>query len=275
MTNLGRFGNVNVLAPGAGLETHVPPGHKPGFAESGNPPPAGAGDWYYMAGGRQVGPITLDEAKSLIAANAINASTFVWKTGLPDWLPLSQTELAAFANAVQPPPFNLGGPGQTGPGAGGSASQAPPPYQPSGLYSPPDSPPYSPTPFPGSPVQVDNTFLWYLVFAPVAVLLLQIIIDIATPESAAALVFVFISYSLYYLAILAVVSLLFKDIFLLSGIGIRFDNKKVIFFGFIPYYLYIRSKILNHSSDYFIAGTICYLLSGILNYLYFVVFNSV
>ncbi len=41
--------------------------------------------WYYMLGGKQCGPIALDELKKLIDAGHLRATDEVWREGTPDW----------------------------------------------------------------------------------------------------------------------------------------------------------------------------------------------
>lgn len=51
--------------------------------------------WYFVdANNKQNGPYTLEQMKGLIQAHQIYGNTFVWKTGMPDWKRLKETELA-------------------------------------------------------------------------------------------------------------------------------------------------------------------------------------
>lgn len=63
-----------------------------------------ATDWYYAVGGEQKGPVSAAQIRSLVAAGAVRGETLVWSQALPDWKPLSQTELAS---AIQPLPSGL------------------------------------------------------------------------------------------------------------------------------------------------------------------------
>ena len=63
--------------------------------------------WYYAAGQDQRGPLTTDQLSSLIRSGTVSGDTYVWMPTLPDWMPLSQTELAPLlarpSAAAQPP----------------------------------------------------------------------------------------------------------------------------------------------------------------------------
>jgi uncharacterized membrane protein YhaH (DUF805 family) len=128
-----------------GAITKAAPGFKLGFAESG-----GGAAWYYARGAEQVGPVGLDEIRRLIQNKAITGGTLVWKSGLPAWSPLEQTELGAYLgqSAGQGQGVTLGKPGSP-PWPG-----PPPPYggQPAGPpYGQPGTPPYGG--YPGYPPQ--------------------------------------------------------------------------------------------------------------------------
>jgi hypothetical protein len=49
--------------------------------------------WYYLVNNQQIGPVPEDQIKSLLQNQAINIYTLVWKEGMTEWKPLSQTEL--------------------------------------------------------------------------------------------------------------------------------------------------------------------------------------
>ena len=73
--------------------------------------------WYYAEGSEQKGPFSAVQMQGFIAAGTVRADTLVWTSSMPDWLPLSQTELFD-AGAIPPAPP----PGV----AGGTAGAAPP-----------------------------------------------------------------------------------------------------------------------------------------------------
>jgi TM2 domain-containing membrane protein YozV len=67
------------------------------------------GDWYYIGHYGQLGPLTRDQIDELIAAEVIARETYVWKTGMTDWVPAgSLGELGqkffTSAPAMDPPP---------------------------------------------------------------------------------------------------------------------------------------------------------------------------
>ena len=113
------------------------------------------GDWYYIGHYGQLGPLTREQLDELIVGGVILRDTYVWRTGMGDWLPADRvTDLAdAFRKAepfVSPPPPP--GPRVTAP--------APPP-----AYAQPQEHNYSPVPaqsqyYPSfSPVRSDKNRL--------------------------------------------------------------------------------------------------------------------
>ncbi len=66
-------------------------------------------DWYYIGNYGQLGPLTRDQVDELIEGGVISRETFVWRSGMAQWLPAdSATELAdTFKRAdpyMSPPP---------------------------------------------------------------------------------------------------------------------------------------------------------------------------
>lgn len=59
--------------------------------------------WFYTQAGQRKGPVAAAEIHALLADKTIDAETPVWRKGLPDWLPLSKSELGA-ALRDEPPP---------------------------------------------------------------------------------------------------------------------------------------------------------------------------
>jgi hypothetical protein len=52
-------------------------------------------DWYYAAGGVQVGPVTIDYLRMLLAEKRIERDSLVWTASMPEWKPAAAvTELA-------------------------------------------------------------------------------------------------------------------------------------------------------------------------------------
>lgn len=51
-------------------------------------------DWYYVENNDSKGPFSLEEMKSMISRGVLNNDSFVWKTGMQDWVRLKNTELA-------------------------------------------------------------------------------------------------------------------------------------------------------------------------------------
>lgn len=61
--------------------------------------------WYYTSGTNEVGPISAEEMKKLVANGTITASTDVWKEGMADWVPASSIKglLPSQAGGATPP----------------------------------------------------------------------------------------------------------------------------------------------------------------------------
>jgi hypothetical protein len=50
--------------------------------------------WYVIEGSEPVGPLLLSQMKGLFQAGQISADAMVWREGLPDWLAVTDTEVA-------------------------------------------------------------------------------------------------------------------------------------------------------------------------------------
>ncbi len=63
-------------------------------------------DWYYSADGKPVGPHSADDIESLFLTRQISADTLVWRKGLTQWAPLSETpEFLKHLDDELPPPL--------------------------------------------------------------------------------------------------------------------------------------------------------------------------
>lgn len=51
-----------------------------------------ADDWYYAENGQSVGPFSEEQMRQFLRTNKIYGETYVYKKGLPDWIPLKQSE---------------------------------------------------------------------------------------------------------------------------------------------------------------------------------------
>jgi len=56
-------------------------------------------NWYYALNGQQQGPVSEQEIVQLTSSGIINASTLIWRDGLPDWQPVSVALPAALGTA--------------------------------------------------------------------------------------------------------------------------------------------------------------------------------
>ena len=70
-------------------------------------------DWYYIGHYGQLGPLTRDQIDELVDGGVITRETYVWATGMAEWLPADRvTELKPVFSATQafaapPPPPNI------------------------------------------------------------------------------------------------------------------------------------------------------------------------
>lgn len=68
------------------------------------------GEWYYIGHYGQLGPLTRDQIDELVEGGVIDRDTYIWKSGMSDWLPAADVkELAeSFRKAepfsIPPPP---------------------------------------------------------------------------------------------------------------------------------------------------------------------------
>ncbi|BBO24762.1 MAG: membrane protein [Chthonomonadaceae bacterium] len=66
-------------------------------------------EWYYVGHYGQLGPLTRDQIDELIVAGVISRETYMWRTGMTDWVPASsileiQSVFDSFQPVVAPPP---------------------------------------------------------------------------------------------------------------------------------------------------------------------------
>ena len=60
--------------------------------------------WYYEQNGNRIGPVDEATMRSLIADRTISIDTLVWTSGMANWTPLQQTQLAAGLPVPPPSP---------------------------------------------------------------------------------------------------------------------------------------------------------------------------
>ncbi len=61
------------------------------------------GEWFYIGHYGQIGPLTRESIKDLIDSGVILRETYVWKTGMSDWIAAAScAELAGDFNLVSP-----------------------------------------------------------------------------------------------------------------------------------------------------------------------------
>lgn len=57
-------------------------------------------NWFYVDGDSQRGPVEEQEIRRLLAEGVINQGTLLWREGMAQWSPLSQTEFGGSAPSV-------------------------------------------------------------------------------------------------------------------------------------------------------------------------------
>ncbi len=60
--------------------------------------------WYYAENNTQIGPVSDDELRTLVASGRVRGESLLWKAGLPAWAPLAQAapEFLSAAGALAP-----------------------------------------------------------------------------------------------------------------------------------------------------------------------------
>jgi GYF domain 2 len=69
-----------------------------------SPPIPAPREWYYTASGERHGPETRETMEIGVNSGNLPAEALVWKSGMTDWRPVSQTDLWAASN--EPPPLS-------------------------------------------------------------------------------------------------------------------------------------------------------------------------
>jgi hypothetical protein len=87
------------------------------------------GEWYYIGHYGQLGPLTREQIDELVSGGVILRETYVWRTGISDWLPAERVpELESAFRVAEP-----------------YGSPPPPPVHRSGPVPPPVAQPTQPT----------------------------------------------------------------------------------------------------------------------------------
>lgn len=66
-------------------------------------------DWHYQYNGETRGPVDDAQLQALAEAGVVNLATPVWKTGYPDWIPLSQSDFPFLSSVGTPVTAGAGG----------------------------------------------------------------------------------------------------------------------------------------------------------------------
>ncbi|MDR2335466.1 MAG: DUF4339 domain-containing protein [Burkholderiaceae bacterium] len=62
--------------------------------------------WFYEDKGQRKGPVSEEAMTRLIQSSTISRGTPVWKQGLPEWIPIEDTDLRAHLDTTSPPPLS-------------------------------------------------------------------------------------------------------------------------------------------------------------------------
>jgi len=68
-------------------------------------PPGSVAEWHYVGHYGQLGPLTLNQIEELVLDGVIDRDTFVWQTGMSDWVrAIEIPRLGGALQRLQPPP---------------------------------------------------------------------------------------------------------------------------------------------------------------------------
>lgn len=184
--------------------------------------------WYYTTTTGQQGPFTADDMKRRIASRELSSSTLVWRDGMTDWSPLSDTELFD-PPRHSPPPL----PPTKPPAASGS-----PPSSDSGVGHP----------------EVSDGFAWALALAPLVIGLVEaILIPVVGMEGIG---------SAGLIAGVAINSLFaILDSRRLKEAGYDDNSLLILALLLVPVYLWRRSRLLGRDQRHLIVWIAALLLS--------------
>lgn len=62
---------------------------------------SGSEKWYYMDGGKKIGPVEVSQLVSKLTSGELPPDTSVWVSGMDKWSPASETDLVNWANSQQ------------------------------------------------------------------------------------------------------------------------------------------------------------------------------
>lgn len=60
-------------------------------------------NWYYCRNGKQEGPVSLDELKSMIASGDLAETLLVWQIGTPAWIRIGKVPELVSSIPMPPP----------------------------------------------------------------------------------------------------------------------------------------------------------------------------
>lgn len=98
-------GPAEPVAAGPAAAGAVPSLPQPGSSRTGATPGA---LWYYNVAGELYGPVSIFDLRTMAAGGNLRADDYVWKEGMPNWLPIAQVP------ELKPPPAGSPGSGAVG-----------------------------------------------------------------------------------------------------------------------------------------------------------------
>jgi len=105
--NPGGGGNMMGVLAGVGMGNVVTGAmqQSAGQAPSGGPPPLPQEQWYAGIGGKQMGPLTIEQLQNLIQQGQVTRDTLLWKQGLEKWTAARDIPEASGMFGAVPPPL--------------------------------------------------------------------------------------------------------------------------------------------------------------------------
>ncbi len=122
-------------------------------------------DWYYIGHYGQLGPLSHDQIEELVRDGVIERQTYVWREGMPNWLPAGEVldlQRSFISNTISSPP-----PIPTAPPVSQPPSR---PSIPSAPYAPPPAPTFTPNAQPMQPIMPSYNFAPAPMYSPTAFL---------------------------------------------------------------------------------------------------------
>lgn len=167
--------------------------------------------WHCVLNNQRVGPLSEQDIAEMIDKNIINQDTMIWQEGFTNWFPLRETKLSMYLPKMTPPIPTSGLSHQQ---IDNSKSKS---------------------------IQVDNTLVWILAFAPIVGGIIDLMLGI------------------WISTLIINIGLSLLDEKKLEKQGI--DMSQLGNAWLVPVYLYKRAKYFGHSMAYFIVWLVTFFIS--------------